>query len=540
MSGARASWAAAGVLSLVSFLICLGTNARTSATWDEPFYMAEGLGWWLPHDYRMVREAPPLPAVLGTAAVLSLRPDFPLQDPSWAEGNTWTFPDVLVNRRNREIAPELFFRARIPISLVGALGVLVVFAWARRLSSDLGGVVAAALMAFSPSWLAHSSLFTTDVVASVTLAATIAYATTLPARSELGWKPATALGVLVFLALAAKFTGLLLALLLPILAVAIALRRTRAGLPSASVTALARLHVRAAVVSLTLLALVVYPGEFGLAGYVKGLTLLYKGLDPTWRYFYCGSYSRAGWPTYGLASLALKSPPGGLALVLLGTGLAVRRVRARPELLGPLVLAAAILAVSLLDKAAFGVRRVLPALPALFVLGGVAAGELSDLARRSSAGKAGLALALALVLSDALSCARAYPDFIPYVSDLAGGSERAADSFSDSNVDWGQALPDVRRLLETREKRPLRVKILYYGRVDPSLYRVDGKPVTSLEELARPEPDTLYVCSVSRLHQARGAVLAGELPPEADWLTRRVPWARAGDSIFLYITPERP
>jgi 4-amino-4-deoxy-L-arabinose transferase-like glycosyltransferase len=534
----RAAEIAALVLAVIAFGFATRTNLRTSATWDEPVYVSAGLAYWTKADYRINREAPPLPAALGGLAALTLRPAIPFDDPSWAAGDEWRFGDALVNARNPTIAPALFHRARFPIALLGAAGVLVVFAWARRLSGGLGGVAAAALAAFSPSWLAHSAILSCDVAASVFMAAAVFAASMLALEpGALRWKRAAAFGALVFLALASKFTALLLGPLLPAIVVAIALLARRAGLATASPFALASVFARAAVVVLVLGSVVLYPGEFGLAGYGKGLSLVYKNLDPERRYFFWGSYSDHGWPHYGLASVLLKSTPEMLALAIAGAWLAVRRRGSSPELVAPLLLAAAVIAASAFDRAAFGVRRVLPAYPALFVLGGVAVGAAFEEARTSFRGKALLGLALTVVLGHVITGAWAYPDLLPYVSELAGGSERATDYFDDSNVDWGQALPDLARELEAR--KPARAKLLYFGRVDPAIYGVHAEPIRSFDELVHPEPRVLYAISATRLVQARGLVRDGKLAPEADWLRRFHPVARAGEAIYIYAFEER-
>jgi hypothetical protein len=318
-----------------------------------------------------------------------------------------------------------------------------------------------------------------------------------------------------------------------------AVLRRRAGQESAGFWPLFRVLLRAALVAFALVALLMYPGEFGLVEYLGGFRSLYVDLNANdTSFFFWGTYSGEGWPWFGLACVVFKSTLGLLALSGAGALLALSRRPPRPELAAPLLLVLAVVGVSAFDRAAFGLRRVLPAYPGLFVLGGAAAGVALEAARRSWKGKLAFGLALALVASHIAASLRAYPNFIPYLNELAGGSARATDYFTDSNLDWGQALPELKREIERRH--PARVKLLNYGRIDPAIYGLDVALITTWTELEHPEPGILYALSATRLVQCRGLARTGKVSAESDWLRRFTPVARPGDAIYVYEFREKP
>lgn len=55
-----------------------------------------------------------------------------------------------------------------------------------------------------------------------------------------------------------------------------------------------------------------------------------------------------------------------------------------------------------------------------------------------------------------------YPHFISYANELAGPRERRFEKLMDSNLDWGQALPDFARF--AKEKNPTHISFSYFGR----------------------------------------------------------------------------
>jgi Dolichyl-phosphate-mannose-protein mannosyltransferase len=196
------------------FLLLAVSHARTtSATYDETDHLSAGYSHLRWHDYRLNPELPPLVKLWAALwlvrqdvwpASIELHPvdlsrnasmsglvrlkrlwaaalDAPVN--SWVFANQllfavrdealsraqatqrWTLPSTtrLATRDFHNDAEALLFRARLSITAMGVLLGVLIFLWARALHGPPGGVVALALYAIDPSFIAHGSLVTTDV-----------------------------------------------------------------------------------------------------------------------------------------------------------------------------------------------------------------------------------------------------------------------------------------------------------------------------------------------------------------------------------------
>jgi hypothetical protein len=178
-----------------------------------------------------------------------------------------------------------------------------------------------------------------------------------------------------------------------------------------------------------------------------------------------------------------------------------------------------------------GFRHVMPALP-FFILGGGLALE------RWATGRAGRWVAHIFLLGLAISSLRVYPQGISYFNEWIGGPEHGGEYLADSNLDWGQNLPELGEYV--RRHRIPRINLYLFGLDDPGHYMA---PDTYFPQ---PWPGPPRIAPGSRLKPAPGTyavsfnTMAGFLAQEGyqDYLacfrTRR-PKGRAGYSIFIYV-----
>lgn len=161
---ARAA-AVAGLLALY-YAMALSAASQKSMTFDEMAHLTGGYTYWKLGDYRLHGEngnwpqrLAALPAVLGGAS-------FPrLDQPAWTSSNIYVLGDQFLYFSGND-ASELLARGRAVMALVGVAVGALVYAWARRLISPLGGWVSLILFVFSPTFLAHGPLATSDVAAA--------------------------------------------------------------------------------------------------------------------------------------------------------------------------------------------------------------------------------------------------------------------------------------------------------------------------------------------------------------------------------------
>ncbi len=164
-----------------------------------------------------------------------------------------------------------------------------------------------------------------------------------------------------------------------------------------------------------------------------------------------GGYGRGGWWYYFPVVALYKVPFGVWAVGLLGVMSLARRGFGFAEI-GPLLPAAAWGAVLLVSPIDIGFRHALPCYGFLILLAcrcvATDAGPLWKFAAWASAAWAAVGVALW------------HPNYLPYLNHDWLNPQL---EISDSNLDWGQSLPQVRDWLDARPDHPTPVYLLYFG-----------------------------------------------------------------------------
>ncbi|MBN1354729.1 hypothetical protein JXA40_00500 [bacterium] len=183
------------------------------------------------------------------------------------------------------------------------------------------------------------------------------------------------------------------------------------------------------------------------------------------------------------------------------------------------------LAAASLSRHDIGVRHILPVYILVFMwLGGLP--SLIPAARRS------IFIGTVAVLS-CIEIVRFHPDYIPYFNPLAGGKNYGYRYLSDSNLDWGQDLIQLRRYLAEKPSGAT-VRLDYFG--DDDLVKHYSLPVAevSIADEYKPAPG-IYAVSIFKLQNIWS-------PSETRyaWLKMYEPEARIGGSIWIYrVDPHR-
>ena len=117
------------------------------------------------------------------------------------------------------------------------------------------------------------------------------------------------------------------------------------------------------------------------------------------------------------------------------------------------------------------------------------------------------------------------PHYLAYFSPLVGGSVAGRQLLGDSNLDWGQDLPELRSEIARRGYG--KMALAYFGTADPVDYGVQAEELTRLSVAQLLECDGLAVSvnHLSGLYPVQGPLRA---------LVGLQPTAQAGYSILLY------
>jgi hypothetical protein len=261
------------------------------------------------------------------------------------------------------------------------------------------------------------------------------------------------------------------------------------------------------------------------------LNLLRNNGNPAPVYF-MGQVAPEGHRLYFLTALAVKSPLPLLLLTLAGIALLARDVLRRRLDPGALFWTAPgllYIALASFSSLQLGIRLILPALPFGLLMAGRAVRSLLRPRRVP-------VLALAALFMW-VQVARVYPHGLTFFNVAAGGAADGLRYLADSNLDWGQALPELARYVE-RERIP-RVRLMYFG-TDQAwrLFRRD-----QIEPMPLPWKEKVVAERVVNLQPGYYAVSATLLPgqffpePWRDYLRPfrdRRPIARVANSIYIY------
>jgi hypothetical protein len=501
----RLSALAATALVLVSMARVASTWHELSETSDEPAHVRSGLEWLGPGTYRFSTIDPPLSRL--PVAVGPYLAGYRFAPPGFSPPQGRSVDELDSDD------PGPLSLARAGVLPMFALAAATVWLWARCAAGPLVALLAVVIFALDPTVLAHAGVATTDVeLTAVFCGALLAFVAWWEAPT---WRSALLAGTLFGLALASKYV----ALALPACALASASVLAWGGKRPASPGRTLALHGLAASGVAVLVVWVSYRLSF--EGWFAGLRELEREERVGHPSYLLGEWSLHGFRAYYLVALLAKTPLPELMLGAGGVALVLRtwsRQRAA-RVLAPVAAAVALVAVASLGRINIGVRHVLPVFALMSIAAGSGLATLVGDVRSPATTRAG-ARVLAAVLGAWLVVEShlAHPDYLAYFNESVGDDGDRV--LLDSDLDWGQDLFQLERLL--RQRGIEQVHLLYFG---PAI----------LSRHALPE-----VLPLERGERARGWVAISAMyrrSPGFEWLAAYTPVARAGRSIDLFHVP---
>jgi Dolichyl-phosphate-mannose-protein mannosyltransferase len=500
---------AAGLLLMFMAILAGGSALRESVTIDEVVHIGAGVSYLQKLDLRLNEEHPPLPKILAALPLVLRGAHADYSHISWtvsdeffpAYAGQWVFGAWLLTRWNNPLTTLAW--ARLPMLLL-TLGLgWILFAYARRIGGNWGGLLCLSLYVSTPTFLAFGPLVHTDI--AVTLFSLV----TLWRFAET-WQNPSRRNILLFgLSLAgtllSKFTGLILFLAFVTLALS-ARWYPLPGQPASKPEARAwrRLRWRAILQGILWAGLAVYLFYFLFSlhqttdvlnrlGHGSATIPLRRFLMPPWLYlrgvfmvlitgsrptFILGhTYPHGVWFYFPVVFL-LKSPLGFLGLLVLGVALAVSQKQRHdanaPVIPAELTIHWRVLWISLIVFTGFCLLSRLDisirhfSIPLVLLILLVAPlPHLAERLQRSTAISARLVQATAglLTMSCLFTAVHAYPYYFPYINALSLGQPAYA-LVNDSNLDWNQSLPEVKRFAD--QKAMHRIDLDNYGLSDPT------------------------------------------------------------------------
>ena len=242
--------------------------------------------------------------------------------------------------------------------------------------------------------------------------------------------------------------------------------------------------------------------------------------------FLMGDHSSVGWWYYFPVALAIKSTPAELVMMALVACLACRpatwRDPAQRIWIGSSLV---MLGAGMTSSINIGQRYMILVYPLVILSAVDWLGAAAQHHRFRAIGAA--ALLLAWQCTSAVGIA---PHYLSYFNSLCGGPLEGYRYLVDSNLDWGQDLPVLRRALEARNYR--RVALGYFGTAQAATYGLRAVDWKSVNDADAATCDWLAI-SATVLQEAYGGTQA------TSNRFQDLPSTRVGYTFFLY-NPQDP
>lgn len=508
----RHSVAAAAICLLVLMgLLAGGAMRHESVAFDEVAHIGAGVSYLQKLDLRMNEEHPPLPKLIAALPLVVRGVHADYSHISWTASQKflpdgyvgqWVFGHWLITRWNDPFTVLLW--TRIPMLLLTlALGWLI-FVFGRELGGDWGGLLSLTIFVSSPLFLTFGPLIITD--ASIALFSLGTLWSFARLWQEPGRKHIILFGLWLGCALLSKFSAG--ALFFLFIAFALSTRwRAVPGQPPSKLEAKAwrRLRSRATWKGIAVAAALVYVVYFvfswnqshealSLLGKSPLMTPVKRLLMPPWLYvrgmaviafsfvrpmFILGKgYPHGKW-FYFPVLLALKLTLGSLVIAATALLLAVVR-RGNPQLESAIpsgrtvhwrvlwIALAVFLGIHMFSMFDVSLRHLSVPQVLFFLLLAPLPRMIAQLRpQKRWIAAAATAIVTVAAASSLYTAVHTYPYYMPYFNWFASGRPTYYLA-SDSNVDWNQALPDVKAFLN--EQGQHRVSIDTYAFSDPAAF----------------------------------------------------------------------
>ncbi len=563
----RTAEAVCAALLLLLAINLFAQISRKSLTNDEMLHIPAGYYHLVAGYFQLNNEHPPLVKMWAAVPLLFIQPNEPLPAKDEAEYNmnlTWRYQARFWEDNDGHFAAIIFWTRAFMILLTLALGILI-FVYARDLFGPRAACFAVALFTLDPTVLAHGRIVHTDVVAGLVYLLFF-LVLRLYLRSP-SWRRSLLVGLGAGVALVTKFSMIIVLPLLAVLVILALIFSARLNAPRK------RTMMHAALAFLTILFIInaayyfrrppVTPSD---VAWVKLQSPeKFDNLMTTFRWgskilptyylfgFYnfwlhtkhghptalLGQYSERGWWYYFPVAFSLKTTLPFLALSIASLCWALwRLIRKRDQRFIWVVIPFLIyLLTSMLSTINIGIRHFLPAYLLLFIGGGAL---LNRLCRVRYPQHIAIALVVLLFGWAAVEALRTYPNYIPYMNQLAFRHPHWW-YLSDSNVEWGDDARELAQYLHERGETDVRGAVSggwgTLARYGIHYHEIFPKPGVEL-------PETRYVViGASFLNGSTNATspdVNGHLPSEeervnflAEYRTRQ-PETVIGNSIYVY------
>ncbi len=515
--------AAMGV-SAIHVMLGLGPIRTFSPTYDEPVHLTAGLVAWKTGETRFNGyDHPPFGEMWAAIPLIFLNPIIPKNDPRWTAQrwrsiDQYRFADLFFYH-NRVPADAMLAAARkMQLLLSVLLGFFLVWV-AFRMGGLIPALVTLVLWGFSPTFLTHGTIVSTDLAFACFFFSFFVFLSGLTR----GWGTVVGSGISLGLCVASKYLAVAV---FPCLAAVlfwdvVVQKKTFRKIN----------YLYAVVVCLVAFLTVKSVFQWGsMDVFWDGLKNVFTRSQAGRSSFFAGRHGVNGWFLYFPFTFLVKTPIPLLTGCVVGIVLMMRKKISVPAALWipPLVY----FLLACISKVQIGHRHILAIYPFVIVLAGLGFGAITGRLKW---------LVPCFLLWNAAGTILVRPHFIAYFNEFVGGPKNGYRYLTDSNVDWGQGLKLLRRELSD-EDVSRGIYLSYFGVADPHAEGITYLDVGSdviaghRDDTGNPsvKPTTLAI-SITNLQ--------GTYFEDKDafrWLSEFKPIRVVGESIFVYDFSNQP
>jgi len=490
------------ILLLCFVSICFFSQFSNSVTVDEFVHFPAGIYILKTMDWRMDHPAPPLVKCFPAVSAIFTHPEIETK-------LFQKYPDLYglgyrFMEQNKDRYRSIFTYGRSMIIFLGFLLGITIYFWGKELYGYKGALFALILYAFNPNILAHASLITMDIGVTLTIFLSV-YSLWKYFKKPNAFSIVIA-GVALGLAQLSKFTALLLYpvyfFIFGTLCIISLCKRKDEGIKSSvmTISKYGKDFLMIIFISIFMINLgYLFSGsfmplsEYNLSSRLFNnlASLLWSGLpvplpdhyisgfdsqlmqsvggNPFYIGYLMGEHSMSGWWYYYIVAFLVKNPVSWLIILCL-TVIAWLEIKiARNDIITFLCISMPVIFYciyfSFFTNIPIGIRYLLPIFPFLFLASGFLLHQAIIKFKRIQY------LLMFLIIIYVPSSLIAFPDYLSYFNIAAGGSRNGSHWLIDSNLDWGQGLPALKKYMDKHNID--KIKLGYFGRVDPEIYGIN-------------------------------------------------------------------
>lgn len=536
------------VILLLSVFVCLAVSSmlQKSGTCDEiAHHIPSGYILLTRGDYKVDTAQPPLARyIVALPLRFFMKICIPADKEQWRLSDRSKFGKDFFFKYNKE-PRKILFLSRIMVVLIGVLCGVILFIWARQLYGEKAAILSLFLYSMSPNILAHSSLATTDMIATCFMLLSL-YSFWLFTREQ-SIKNILFAGLSLGLAQLSKYTCILLyPLYITILLFELSLiEKDKRGKIITSLFIVfivsfltlwtgyrfefspllkdvLRLEEKIDISQRLLKRTLPFWNErvtssvnnflfkvpVPLSSYILGVLGVVRHGQVGHSRFFMGSWSDYGDYLFFVVAFLIKTTIPAMFFMLSGLLISLRKKINRNERYIIITILLFFIVASL-SKLQLGIRYILPIYPLLFLIAGRSAELLNKRFFRF--------VAISFMIWAALITVVVWPNYLSYFNEFAGGPDNGWKYLRDSDIDWGQDLPALARHM--RENNVNEITLKYFGQDNPATYGITFRKFDRFEFNVAEK--RIYAVSVQSLE-------------EVFWSKYFQPTAKAGKSIFIY------